>query len=74
MTDKEWTEEVDRAVAGAALPCRVHAAWVQHGSVMCYAELVDTRSGKDRTIEVSRKEFATVAARRAEIVRQLQGR
>ena len=72
MTDKHWAEEVERAIAGAGLPWRVHASWIEnHGSV-CYAELTDTRSGKERTIEVSLDVFASVAGRRDEIVRQLR--
>jgi hypothetical protein len=73
VTEKDWTEEVARALAGAGLPCRVHAAWIDHGGEMCHAEVTDTRSGKERTIRLSRLEFASVAARRAEITRQLQG-
>jgi hypothetical protein len=73
VTDKHWAEEVGRAIAGMALPWRVQASWIEHHSDMCYAELTDTRSGKERRIELSRQEFATLAARRAEIVRQLQG-
>ena len=73
MTQKDWTEEVERALAGAGLPCRVHAAWIEHGGAMGCAEVTDTRSGKERTIRLSLEEFASVAARRAEITRQLQG-
>ena len=72
VTEKEWTEEIERAVAGACLPCRVHAAWMEHKGPMCYAELTDTRSGKERMIRLSRTEFTTVNDRRAEIVRQVQ--
>ena len=72
MIDKHWAEEVERAIAGSGLPWRVHASWIEHRGPMCHAELTDTRSGKDCTIELSREEFASVTARRAEIVRQLQ--
>ncbi|MNC89869.1 hypothetical protein D3C83_58740 [compost metagenome] len=72
MTEKEWTEEMERALAGAGLPCRVRAAWIEHKGPMCYAELTDTRTGKERMIRLSRLEFATLADRRAEIVRQVQ--
>jgi hypothetical protein len=71
MTDKEWKEEVDRAVAGAGLPCRVAAAWLERRATRYVADLTDTRSGKERTISLSGQEFATVTARRAEIIRQL---
>jgi hypothetical protein len=73
MNDKQWTEEVERTLAGAGLPCRVQSAWIQHGGDMCHAVLTDTRSGKERTIGLSRQEFSTVVARRAEIVRQAGG-
>jgi hypothetical protein len=72
MTDKEWTDEVGRAIAGTALPWRVHASWIEHHRDMCYAELTDLKSGRERRIELSRQEFATVTARRTEVVRQLQ--
>ena len=72
MTEKEWTEEVERAAAGAGLPCRVHAAWFEHKGPICCAELTDSRSGKEHRVRLSREEFATVTERRAEIVRQLQ--
>lgn len=72
MTDKEWTEEVERAMAGAGLPWRVHAAWVEQRGPMCYAELTDTRSGRERIVELSRESFTTVAERRNELVRRLQ--
>ena len=73
MNDKQWTEEVERTLAGAGLPCRVHAAWIQQSGEMYYAELTDTRSGKERKIGLSSQEFPTVIARRAEIVRQAGG-
>jgi hypothetical protein len=72
VTDKHWAEEVERAITGMALPWRVRASWIEHHHDMCYAELMDTSSGRERPIALSRQEFATVAARRAEIVRQLQ--
>ena len=71
MTNKEWNAEIDSAVAGLGLPWRVFAAWVER-DIVCCAELTDTRSGRDRTVKLSRQEFPTEAGRRAEIVRQLQ--
>jgi hypothetical protein len=72
VTDKHWAEEVERAIAGMALLWRVRASWIEHQRDMCYAELTDTRSGRERRVELSRQEYATVAARRTEIMRQLQ--
>ena len=72
MTEKEWKEEVGRALAAAGLPWGVSAAWVQQNSFDCVAELVDSRSGKERSIKLSHQRFPTEAERRAEIVRQVQ--
>ena len=72
MTQKEWQEEVDRAVAGSGLPWRLSAAWLEQNSARCCAEVKDTRSGKERTVRLSHSQFTTTAERRAEIVRQLQ--
>jgi hypothetical protein len=74
MTPKDWKEEVATAVAGLGLPWRVFAAWVERDGATCCAELTDTRSGKERTVRLSRQVFASEADRRAEIVRQLQER
>ena len=74
MTQKEWTREVERALAAAGLPWRVAAAWVEQvGSALC-AELVDIRSGKERSIRLPALVFRTDKERREEIVRQLQRR
>ncbi len=72
MTQKEWREEVDRALAGSGLPWRLFSAWVEQKSAMCCADVTNTSSGKDRTVRLLGSEFTTTAARRAEIVRQLQ--
>ena len=72
MTDKAWDEEVRRVIASSGLPWRVFAAWVQQGSDRCEAELVDMRSGKERTISLSHQQFPTDAARRVEIERQVR--
>jgi hypothetical protein len=74
MTSKDWHQEVETAVGGLGLPWRVFAAWVERDGTLCCAELTDTRSGKERTVRLSREAFATKADRRAEIVRQLQER
>ena len=71
MTNKEWTEEVSRAIDGAGLPWRVFAAWVEAKSPTCCAELTDTRSGRDRRISLMCDQFPTAADRRNEIIRQL---
>ena len=71
MTPKEWREEVERALAGSGLPWRVVSAWDEQKGPICCAEVANTSSGKDRTLRLSRTEFATTAERRAEIVRQL---
>lgn len=72
MTDKEWKEEVAGVLAGGGLPWSVAAAWVEQASAMCCADVVDQRSGKERSIRLSRQHFQTAPARRAEIVRQLE--
>jgi hypothetical protein len=71
MTDRQWKEEIDRAVGGAGLPYRVVAAWIERGRFCC-ADLADQRTGKDRTVRICHETFAMPAERRAEIVRQLQ--
>ena len=74
MTQKEWTQEVERALSGAGLPWRVASAWVEQvGSALC-AELVDMRTGKERSIRLPGLVFRTEAERRGEIVRQLTAR
>jgi hypothetical protein len=72
LTEKRWKEEVGRALAGAGLPWNVAAAWIQKDSAEFCADVVDQRSGKDRRIRLSGEQFSTDAARRAEIVRQVQ--
>ena len=72
MKDKAWKEEVGGVLAGGGLPWSVAAAWVEQAGVMCCADVIDQRSGKDRSIRVSLEEFPTAAARRLEIARQLQ--
>ena len=72
MTNKNWNEEVSRAIAGAGLPWRVAAAWIEQSSALCCAELADTRSGAERRISLSPGSFPTTADRRNEIIRQLQ--
>jgi hypothetical protein len=72
VTDKEWKEEVERAVAGAGVLWEVRSAWIERRSDVYAADLVDKRTGTDRTVRLSSPEFPTAAERRAEIVRQLQ--
>jgi hypothetical protein len=74
MTDKQWQQEVNSALAGAGLPWRASAAWVEQGGVALCAELVDTRTGKERAIRLSAVVFGSESERRAEIARQLQER
>ncbi len=73
MTDKEWREEADRILAASGLPWRLFAAWVESNRITCCAEVTHKSTGKLRTIRVSQSQFPTVAARRAEIARQLSG-
>jgi hypothetical protein len=72
MTEKEWGEEVERAIAGSGLMWRLSAAWTERSNDLYCADVRSTTSGKDRTIRLACSEFITVAQRRAEIVRQLQ--
>lgn len=72
MTDKEWKEEVERVVAGAGVRWEVRSAWIERRSDVYAADLIDQRSGAERTVRLSSSEFSTAAQRRAEIVRQLQ--
>jgi hypothetical protein len=73
MTKSQWNDEVSRAVERAGLPWTVFAAWTEQSSPMCCASLSDMRSGQERRISLARDRFPTEVARRAEIVRQLQG-
>lgn len=74
VTDREWRDEAERMLAAVGLPWRVVAAWTeQAGTVLC-ADLVDTRSGRDRSIRIPAVAFSTQAERRGELVRQLQPR
>lgn len=73
MTEKEWREEVDRALGGAGLPWRLFAAWIDANRITCCAEVTHTSNGKMRTVRLSQTQFDTVAARRVEISRQLGG-
>jgi molybdenum-dependent DNA-binding transcriptional regulator ModE len=68
---KAWTEELERAVAGAGLPFRVAFAWVEKGNQVWCAELVDRRTGGDRSIRLDASQFATEMERKNEVVRQL---
>jgi hypothetical protein len=72
LTDKEWKEEVERVVASAGVPWVFRAGWIERRNEMLCAELIDKRSGTERTIRLSSQQFATPPARRVEIVRQLQ--
>jgi hypothetical protein len=71
MIDKAWKEEVARGVDGLGLPWRVSAAWVDKNGPMVYAELTDTRNGKECRVSLSTDRFPTPADRRVEIARQL---
>jgi len=73
MTEKEWREEVDRLLAASGMPWRLFAAWVESNRTTCCAEVTHTSTGKLRTIRLSQSQFNTVAARRAEVARQLTG-
>lgn len=74
MTDREWKKELEGALASSALPWRVTAAWVEQvGTVLC-ADLLDIRSGQERTVRISRLVFTSEPERREEIARLLQGR
>ena len=72
MTEKDWKEEVARVVASAGVPWVVKAAWIEKRSEAYVAELVDNRSGKERTIRFSGQQHGTAPERRAEILRLLQ--
>ena len=71
MKQKEWEQEVATAIAGG-LPWRVLSAWLDQGSHDCCADLVDERTGKQRSVRLSRLTMSTAALRRQEIRRQLQ--
>ena len=70
-SSKAWTEELERAVAGAGLPFRVAVAWVEKGDHIWCAELVDRRTGADRSIRLDASQFATEMERKNEVIRQL---
>lgn len=61
-----------RALDSANLQWRVVAAWVKTDNLGCMAELIDERTGKARTVALSRNKFPTATERRKEIVRQVQ--
>lgn len=71
MTPAAWKEEVQRALSGAGAPWGVRDAWIEVPSGVLCADLSDTRTGKECQIRLTASDrFSTVAARRAEIVRQ----
>ena len=72
VTQKQWAQEVERALSGAGLPWRLTSAWIeQAGSTLC-AGLADMRTGSERSIRLPGLVFRTHAERRVEIVRQVQ--
>jgi hypothetical protein len=72
VTDKAWKEEVETVVASSGLPWVVRSAWIERRSEVYAADLIDKRSGAERTVRVSSRDFPFAAARRAEIERQLK--
>jgi hypothetical protein len=70
--DKKWAEEASRAAAGAGLLWELSSAWCQQRGTTWSAEFTHRGTGRTRQISLSTDEFATPAARRDEIVRQLQ--
>lgn len=72
MTDRQWKEELERAIAAFAYPWRVRTAWVEQAGSLLGADLVDTRTGNERTIRLAALVFRTDAERRTEIARLLQ--
>ena len=70
--DKRWTDEAGRAPAGAGLPWELSSAWCQQGGTICCAEFTHRGTGKMRQVSLCSTQFATPAARRDEVVRQLQ--
>jgi hypothetical protein len=74
VTDREWKQEAESAVAGPGLPFRVIAAWVEaHTSTGC-VDYADQRTGRERHVKVSHQQFDTPAGRRTEIGRQLDSK
>ena len=69
MTKNEWAAEVEAALGGGT-EWRVVKVWVEGTSPMMYADLTSARLGTKR-ITLARDRFSTVAARRAEILRQM---
>ncbi len=68
---KAWSEELERVVAGAGLPFRVTFAWIEKGNNAWCAELVDRRTGADRSIRLDAGQFPTEMERKGEVVRLL---
>jgi hypothetical protein len=74
VTDREWKQEAESAVTGPGLPFRVVAAWVEASSSTCCVDYADQRTGRDRHVKVSHRQFNTPAERRSEIGRQLHSK
>lgn len=71
MTNDEWKQEIERALADLGPLWRVNIAWVEQSSPICAAKIADA-AGKERLVSLARDRFTTVADRRGEIVRQLR--
>jgi hypothetical protein len=71
ITQQQWHEEVERALASAGIPWRLSIAWVEPSNDLCYVSARHT-DGTERTLRLSCSEFPTAAERRDEILRQLQ--
>jgi hypothetical protein len=70
VTERQWTDEVTRALAAAGLPWQLGSCWCEKSA--CAAELVHRSTGKTRVITLSLDAFSTAALRKAELVRVLQ--
>jgi hypothetical protein len=70
--EKQWRDEAARAAQGAGLLWRCTSAWLQQGGTEWSAEFTHVETGKTRTVTLCSAQFSTPAARRDEIVQQLQ--
>jgi hypothetical protein len=72
MTGQQtWKDEVEEAIS-SGLSWRLVSVWFAPMLGPYSAELAHTRTGRRRVVTVSPQAFATPAARREEILRQLE--
>jgi hypothetical protein len=70
ITDRQWTEEVTRALAAAGLPWQAGSCWCEKNA--CAAEVIHRSTGKTRLVRLLHETFSTAMLRRNELVRLLQ--